>query len=384
MFAGESPQLALSHGETSKPKKGPKPSGDLWNPSSSDPATVPIPLPVVMVRVEGPFTALDRKLWLILLHHAWPDLDQGKTLHTISIAALLRLFRQHGRHDLGQRGELKFGKTDEETHAAAIWSSVRRLVSTKVEWEHEDYQGVAALLADALMNRQHRQSGWLHYSFGQHLAKNLLLPNVFARLRTHLMMKLRSKYAVTLYEILEAYANRQHPICEVSIDELRVWLKVPDDACYKVWRDLRKRVIDIAVDEINANAADSGFVVEYEAIRKGKAFSKIKFTVTKTDTREDRDAALSRQAKALDRRRKSIDGLADPDNPPNPSSIAIDAFRDKWPGHDPYDVIDRFQDKWRGEGCAVIRKPDGAFLKFAEGMFKSRATRPRKGSLVQG
>ena len=39
------------------------------------PATVPVPLPVVMVRVEGPFTALDRKLWLLLLHHAWDELD---------------------------------------------------------------------------------------------------------------------------------------------------------------------------------------------------------------------------------------------------------------------------------------------------------------------
>jgi hypothetical protein len=331
-----------------------------------------------MVRVEGPFTALDRKLWLILLHHAWPDLDQGKSLHTISIAELLRLFRQHGRHDLGQRGELKFGKnTEEETHAAAIWSSVRRLVSTKVEWEHEDYQGVAALLADALLSRQHRQTGWLHYSFGQNLAKNLLLPSVFARLRTHLMMKLRSKYAVTLYEILEAYANRQHPVCEVSIDELRVWLKVPDDASYKVWRDLRKRVVDIAVDEINANAADSGFIVEYEAVRKGKAFSKIKFTVTKTDGRQARDALLHRKAAMQKRRMKSIAGIPDPDNPPYPSGAALDKFRDTWPGRDPHEVIAHFQDKWRAEGCAVIRKPDAAFLKFAEGMFKSRAARPR-------
>jgi hypothetical protein len=41
-----------------------------------------------------------------------------------------------------------------------------------------------------------------------------------------------------------------------------------------------------------------------------------------------------------------------------------------WPGLDPYEVINRFQDKGRAEGHAVIRSPDGAFLKFAEGMFK--------------
>ena len=73
-------------------------------------------------------------------------------------------------------------------------------------------------------------------------------------------------------------------------------------------------------------------------------------------------------------------GVADPDNPPTPSGDALDAFRKKWPGVDPYGVIDKFQDKWRAEGCAVIRSPDGAFLKFAEGMFKARTEKRKKTS----
>jgi hypothetical protein len=362
------------------PRTGARPTGDLWRPSVTNPASVPVPIPVVMVRVEGPFTALDRKLWLILLHHAWPDLEQDKPLHSISIAEILRLFRQHGRNDLGGKGELLIGKSEEETHAAAVWSSVRRLVSTKVEWEHADYQGVGAMLADALMSRQHRQTGWLKYSFGQNLSKNLLLPSVFARLRTHLMLKLRSKYAVTLYEILEVYANRQHPVCEVTLDELRTWLKVPDEASYQVWRDLRKRVVDIAVNEINANADESGFTVEYEALRQGKAFNRIRFKVTKTDGRTARESMLTKQATTQKRRAQAAAGVSDPDNPPMPTGAALEAFREKWPGKDPYEVIDRWQGKWRSEGCAVLRKPDGAFLKFAEGMFKARAARgrPRK------
>lgn len=58
------PQLPLAF--THKPK----PTGDIWEPSKTHPATVPVPLPVVMVRVDGPFTALDRKLWLLMLHNA--------------------------------------------------------------------------------------------------------------------------------------------------------------------------------------------------------------------------------------------------------------------------------------------------------------------------
>ena len=66
---------------------------------------MPVPLPVVIVRVEGPFTALDRKLWLLLLHNAWDELDTDKPYHEISVAELLRLFRRFGRTDLGTRGK---------------------------------------------------------------------------------------------------------------------------------------------------------------------------------------------------------------------------------------------------------------------------------------
>jgi len=191
-------------------------------------------------------------------------------------------------------------------------------------------------------------------------------------------MKLRSKYAVTLYEILEAYANRESKVCVASLDEVRGWLKVPEDSSYSGWKDFRRRVIEPAVDEINKHAEEAGFVVDYEAIRKGKAFSKLKFTVTKTDDRAQRDILLSRRASMQKRRAKSAAGIADPDNPPTPSGSAIDKFRDRWPGNDPYTVINSFQDKWRAEGCLVIRSPDGAFLKFAEGMFKSRARKGRE------
>src|SRR4051794_20318225 len=116
-------------------RQSPKPTGDIWKPSKKHPATVPVPLPVVMVRVDGPFTALDRKLWLVLLHHAWDELDSNKPFHEISVAEIVRLFRRFGRTDLGTKGKVAFGKTEEETDAAMLWDSIRRLVKTSVEWE---------------------------------------------------------------------------------------------------------------------------------------------------------------------------------------------------------------------------------------------------------
>ena len=354
-------------------KEAPKPTGDPWLVTPAKPASVPVPLPVVMVRVEGSYTALDRKLWLLLLHNAWENLDKPMHIHEAKISDVLRLFRQFGRRDLGQRGAIEVSKRNIETgEAAAIWQSVRRLVKTTVDWEDEEYQGISALLASAMTNKAQRETGRIYYTFSPQLAKNVLLPRSFARLRTHFIMGLRSKYAVTLYEILEGHANRREPVAIVTMDELRNWLKVPEDA-YKDWKDLKRNVIAIAVGEINARASDAGFTVEYEGLREGKAYTKIKFTVTKTANREAHEAVLGRKAAIQKRRVRAAAGLADPDNPPMPSGDAIDAFRRKWPGNDPYEAIGRFQDKWRAEGHAVIRSPDGAFLKFAEGMFKARS-----------
>ncbi len=361
-----------------QPAPGPRPSGDPWLISKGKPASVPVPLPVIMVRVEGSYTALDRKLWLLLLHNAWDDLDKPGHVHEASVAEVLKLFRQFGRRDLGQRGILQTGKrTEEESEAIAIWQSIRRLVKTTVDWEDEEYQGIGALLADAMTNKAQRDTGRIYYTFSPQLAKNVLLPRSFARLRTHFIMGLRSKYAVTLYEILEGYINRREPSCTVSMDELRNWLKVPDDA-YKSWKDLKRNVVELAIGEINDRSNEAGFSVAYEGIREGKAFAQIRFTVTKTEGRQENDWALSKTAIMHKRRVRSAAGLADPDYPPAPSGEGIDAFRGKWPGADPYEAINRFQDKWRNEGCAVIRKPDAAFMKFAEGMMRSRAQRPHR------
>ena len=214
-----------------------------------------------------------------------------------------------------------------------------------------------------MTSKEKRETGRIYYQFSDQLAKNVLLPRSFARLRTHFIMGLRSKYAVTLYEILEGYANRRENSCTVTIDELKNWLKVPEHS-YADWRELKKRVVGPAVAEINKDADGAGFCIDYEGMREGKA-----------DGRQEREAVLGRQAQVHKRVQRAAAGIPDPENPPQPSGSAIDAFRDKWPGNDPYEAIGHFQDKWRVGGCKALRSPDGAFLKFAEGMFKARATK---------
>jgi plasmid replication initiation protein len=107
----------------------------------------------------------------------------------------------------------------------------------------------------------------------------------------HFLLKLSGKYAVTLYEILEAFINRRDGQCRVSIDELRTWLKVPANT-YPDWKDLRKRVLDPAVKQINDDPLGAGFSVKYEPIRKGRNYNEIIFHLTKTPKRIQSDRLI--------------------------------------------------------------------------------------------
>ncbi len=348
-------------------KNAPKPTGDIWEPSISHPATVPVPLPVVMVRVDGPFTALDRKLWLLLLHNAWDDLDSDKPYHEISVAELVRLFRKFGRTDLGSRGKVQIGKNEEDTEAAALWQSVRRLVKTTVEWEDEDYEGISALIAEALLSKRYRETGKIYYAFGKGLSKQILAPRAFARLRCHVVLALRSKYAVTLYEILEAYVNRRDNGFTASIDDFRSWLKVAEDS-YCVWRDLRRFVIDPAVNEINEHGEEGGFFVTYEGVREGKSFTKIKFTLSKTAARDERDEVL--QGKT--RRARSFKAPPVTDGAPyEPTDAVLNQLQALAPGWDRQALIAHYRE-WSKEK-APADNPHGAFLGWVKRFTKGQA-----------
>jgi hypothetical protein len=363
MFDPDSPQLPLAL------KQRPKPTGNIWEPSKTHPATVPVPLPVVMVRVDGPFTALDRKLWLVLLHHAWDELDSDKPFHEISIAEIVRLFRRFGRTDLGTKGKVAFGKTEEETDAATLWDSIRRLVKTSVEWENEDYQSISHLINEAMLNKKYRDTGKLYYSFGRMLSKNILAPRAFARLRCHVVLALRSKYAVTLYEILEAYVNRRESSLTVSIEEFRSWLKVPKDA-YKDWKDLKRNVVLPAVNEINEHGEDGGFFVSYEGVREGKSFARIRFTLTKSADRDDRDMKLQGKARR-GRAFKAVTGPAGAGTPYEPTDAVRDQLLTLAPGWDRQMLVARYRE-W-SKGKEAPSNPHGAFLGWVKRFTKGKA-----------
>lgn len=265
--------------------KQPVPTGNPWQPSGSIPATVPVPLPVIIVKVEGPYTERDRKLWTFLLHAVWDELGE-KRIHEISVTNINQIFRVLGG----------------DHSANWIWESAKRLVDTKVvfecEEEDERYQGIASLLSAAAVGKKARETGFLRFEFPSMLIPVLKEPGRFARLRVHFLIGLSGKYAVSLYEILESIVNKTDPVLDVSVETLRQWLKVPEGKLLR-WIHFNQRVLKPALKQINSNPLGAGFTVEMEAIKHGRSVRQIRFTVRKIDERQIFEETLQKKHYSL-------------------------------------------------------------------------------------
>ena len=323
--------------------KLPVPTGNVWLPSEDNPATVPVPLPVVIVRIEGPFTEKDRKLWALLLHAVWDELEE-KPIHELPVTKINQVFRE-----LGGEHDTKW-----------IWESASRLAKTTVEWEQtegdERYQGIASLLSYAMTNKEARMTGYLRFAFSQGLIPILKEPLRFARLRVHFMLGLSGKYAVTLYELLESVVNKVDPTIEITVDSLRRWLKVPDEKLPR-FANFNQRVLKPAIKQINANPEAAGFTVDMQPIKKGRAVHKIRFKMTKVQARKQLETKLK--------------------TPPSPGPLFdvirlttrdLERAKKEAPGYDIYYL----EQEWREwmQGKTPPEKPGAAFVGFCRNWYK--------------
>jgi len=99
----------------------------------------------------------------------------------------------------------------------------------------------------------------------------LELKNNFTQYELLYTLAMKSQYSIRLYEILKSYEFKKTIIYEV--DNLKQMLLAEN---YKLFGDFKRRVIDIAITEIN-NLSDIS--IEYELIKEGHKYVKIKFVI---------------------------------------------------------------------------------------------------------
>jgi plasmid replication initiation protein len=130
-----------------------------------------------------------------------------------------------------------------------------------------------------------KSEGWVELNFSPEVVPYLFdLKNKFTTFKLSQTTSLQSIYAWRLYEVLLSYESQQKEK-EFGIDEFAHLMDAPG-SCFKDFGAMRRVVLEIAINEINAKSDlkilevgkdKKGNPVFFESIKKGKKVAWIKF-----------------------------------------------------------------------------------------------------------
>lgn len=304
-----------------------------------------------------PLTLNDRRIYNQLLENAWDAIDKPVS-HVIQKSML------RGSHNSNDR----------------VGESIERLMSAVVKievvWDGEPAIERVQLLGGNVETA--RSDGLIEYEIPARLRKIVSNSTVFARLQREIMFALSSKYALTLYEIVQKRGNLRWRASEkFSIDDLRGILGVPKGKLTN-WSNLKLRAIEPAMAEVNAL---SDYMVAIDPIKTGRRITHVELRWWKKDGEGQGVVERSLQFSSVGRKTKAQgqeEKIQGPALKPRPAWLekngdalkteTYETARLRYPGYDIYYV----EGQWRewSEKMAPPEDPDRAFLayfrKFAE------------------
>jgi hypothetical protein len=191
----------------------------------------PKPGELIDVIELAPLTLNDRRIWNLLMVNAWSTILEDRE-HVISKSIL------RGTHVGNER----------------LSDTISRLMGTicvvQVIKNGKPSTRKVQLLGPTVENRN--DDGLLYYRFLPELREIIGASDQWGRLQAQVMLCLSSKYAVTLYEMIQKRAGLRHKIFEdFSIAQLRKLLGVPDGKLTR-FQDFRRNVMEPAVLEVDA------------------------------------------------------------------------------------------------------------------------------------
>ena len=194
------------------------------------------------VHSSGELTLIQRKICNALLYKAFPNLQQ-MDVHEISIRELIDLIGFSGNNH------------------AVLKKSFKALLGAVFEWNLMGEQGEEDWTGSALLASARISGSRCFYSYSAHLRELLYMPRVYASIDILTQSRFRSVYGLVLYENCVRYRNIKYTKW-LPIDLFRRLMGIQEDK-YTVFRDLKRRVIDVAVNEVNTYS-DISIEPEYE------------------------------------------------------------------------------------------------------------------------
>jgi plasmid replication initiation protein len=216
------------------------------------------------IQISNKISALQRKSYNYMLKIAKNDLTKNRNLKTFRVTAeeLLVFF------DMGK-----------ENHSY-LKKELTVLSETKVVYnileKNKKYKkwGSFHLIAGFEYD-----NGMIKYSFPHQIEEMILNPKMFGKINLVAIKGLRSRYSIAMYELAEDYLNAQIP--KMTIEKFRELMGVKTGQYFNN-KDLRKRVVEVAIEEINRSEIIA-FTISYEFEKTGRKITHIKFIVHKKE-----------------------------------------------------------------------------------------------------
>ena len=216
------------------------------------------------IQISNKISALQRKSYNYMLKVAKNEFKANPSLRKFTITAdeLLVFFGFGGKNHKYIEEELnKLRKID-------VRYNILNKDKKRERW------GSFALIAGYEYSH-----GTITYSFPHQIEEMMLDSKMFAKINLVTIKGLKSKYSIALYELAEDYINVQIP--NMKIEDFRELMGLEEHQYYK-FSMLRKRVIDVAIDEINSSENIS-FTISCEFTTKGRKITHIKFIIYKKE-----------------------------------------------------------------------------------------------------
>ena len=307
--------------------------------------------------ISDSLTLSDRRIYNLLIADAWDNINQP-VLHPIRL------------HDL--RG------TDKDNTRPR--DSLRRLMKVVIAFDVVE-DGIKREVLSQLLGPcklDHNPQGLVYYTFPEPIRAAVESSTMFARLRRDLLCQFRSKYALSLYEMVQKRVNLSFKTSEdFTLDDLRQKLGVEKDL-YPAYRSLNQKVILPAKTEVNEI---SDVFCELLEIKEGRKVVGLRLSWRKKETDETvKNAPALPKAKSarVDRPALRVVGNeTEAGASPNTgkrlrelNTRECEQLKKTFFGYDIYQFYIEFQDWLERTGGEIPKNPAAAFTNWLKSYYK--------------
>lgn len=316
--------------------------------------------------ISESLTLADRRTYNLLIADAWDNI-QEPVLHPIRL------------HEL--RGSDKDNARPRD--------SLRRLMKVVIAFDVVE-DGIKREVLTQLLGPcklDQNPQGLAYYTFPEPIRNAIESLSVFARLRRDLLCQFRSKYALSLYEMVQKRVNLSFKTSEdFTIEELRQKLGV-EKAKYPKLCDLQTRVLKPAVAEVNGL---SDVTCSIESIIQDRKAVGLRLTWRKKSTDEAVKNIQALPKPGADKAARAdgpafrivgnATGVAEAQNPTKRlcelNTRECEQLKKTFFGYDIYYFYTEFQDWLERTGGETPKNPAAAFTNWLKKYYK--ITGPRQ------